>query len=616
MPQRKIGAVVAAGLAGLTLGLPAQAQKSKPKPTPGTLWASRFGGTIRVLYGAMPLPVANPSRMPYRDSRDNAICVAPESLAPLGIVATVEGSSVKLSCADRNLVMVAARQGPFERSGGVFVDVVEVLKSMGIASLSYDAESTTLTVRSILLAVGLQGDSLRVSAGLPISPKVTLEREGLRAVVDISGATLGELPRQLAQTSPKILGVRTQQLDENTARLIVDLAEPLALGWSEGKPTLNAVIAAPGTPTLSEGSLPPVQVAPKPTPTVGKPSLPAPMVLRGVAATAVGDDRLRFALEVNRLPAVRPTLQNETLTLDLGNIYLSESAKSAAVALAEVKHPLIKSAQLVPIGASAARLVVELASQVGFTIKHSKGGGLLLDLLTPRKTDGPLAGKTIVVDPGHGGSSSPGNRGDDGVFERSLTLPIGLMVAQNLEAMGANVVVTRDSDFDPGLEERAIIANRVNADIFVSVHLNDGRPNRTVRGIEVYFHRQEETSRDLARFIGAKVKEKVGTALPLRGARSDSVNAPEKGYAILRNSQMTGVLVELGYMSNGSDYAALKNPTVQQQAAEGIAEGIADYFAANPARFTKYVKPQPRREYGLPSLTVAPENQVPENPVK
>jgi hypothetical protein len=79
---------------------------------------------------------------------------------------------------------------------------------------------------------------------------------------------------------------------------------------------------------------------------------------------------------------------------------------------------------------------------------------------------------------------------------------------------------------------------------------------------------------------------------------------------------MTGVLVELGYMSNSTDYAALKNSEVQRQAAQGIAEGIADYFAANPSSLTKYVKPQKPRDFGLPPLPTFPDDEAPENPVK
>ena len=186
MIQRRLGVVFAVGL--LSSSLPALAQRADS----GALWASQFGGNAQVVFGSSPLTTPNPNRMPYRDSRDNAICIAPESLVNLGIVARVEGGSVKLIGADKNLIVVAARQGPFERAGGVFVDAVEVLKTMGIAALSFEPSTNTLILRSVLRDVSLQGDVLQVTAGLPVTPKISIESQGLRVVVDFPGATIGE----------------------------------------------------------------------------------------------------------------------------------------------------------------------------------------------------------------------------------------------------------------------------------------------------------------------------------------------------------------------------------------------------------------------------------------
>ena len=608
MPQRKISVVIVAGLVGMSMGLPAQAQKSKQKPEVGAVWASQFGGTIRVLFGTVPLPVSSPNRLPYRDARDSAICVAPESLAALGIVATVDGASVKLVGSDHNLIMVAVRQGPFERSGGVFVDVVEVLKTMGVATLTYEPSTTTLTLRVVLREVVLQGDSLRVSAGLPITPKITTENQGARVFVDFPGTTIAELPPTLQLSSAKVASVRATQLDENTARLTLEFLEPLALNWKEGRAAPVATLTLPGAPVTIAS---PVAVAPKPAVSASK--APPPMVFRSVSAVPLSDERLRFTLETSRLAAVRPSVQKDTLTLDFGNIYLAESAKAGAATLAGVQHPLIKSAQLVPVGANAARLVIELASRVGYTIKHSKGGGLLLELLTPRKAEGPLVGKTIVVDPGHGGSST-GNPGHDGVLERALTLPMALSLAQTLEELGANVILTRESNFDPGLEERALIANRAGADLFVSVHCNDGSSNHTIRGAEVYYHASEPISQSVAKFIADKVRQGV-SAIPVRGVLSDYRIYPGDGFAVLRHSQMAGVLVETGYMSNSADYAALKNKDVQIQMGVAIAQGIADFFVANPDSLaTRYAKPQPQRDYGFPPRLTFPENDTSDSP--
>jgi len=602
MQRTRISAVVAVG-ALWALGGAAHAQK------PTGIVASRYGGSVKVLFGTTPLPASSPSRQPYKDARDSAICIAPESLKPLGVQSTVENGVVKLLAPDKSLLVLPARQGPFERSGGVFIDAVEAVKALG-ATVSFDVTAETLTIRATLSEVTLENDTVRVKSWLPVAPRLLAEKDGRRILIDFPGTSVGELPRLLPLNSGKVLEVQSLQLDDATARLIVDLSEPYPVKWAEARPSVVATFGPPTSPLVIAAAGQPASLPEKPSlPTKGavKPP-PTPMTLRQVQVAAVADDRLRLQLDLSRQPAVRPVLSKNRLTLDFGN---ATAASEALASVTEAKHPLLKAAQLVPVGEKAVRLVLELTETVAFTLKHSLKGALILDVMTPRKTEGPLVGRTIVVDPGHGGGSSTGNRGDDGILEKRLTLPIGLMVAEQLEAMGANVVLTRDSDFDPGLHERAYIANRVEADLFVSVHLNDGRPNRSVRGTEVYYHNQEPNSRDLAKFIGAKVKSTVGEALPLRGALSDYRLYPGDGLAVLRCSQMASVLVEVGYMSNSADYAAMKKPEVQANVARGIAEGVADYLAANPEAATRFVKPQPTRDSGLPPLDItSPPSEI------
>lgn len=590
---RRIVVLSALALVGGTA--PTRAQSLKP----GAIVTSRFASNVKILFGTTPLPAANPKRLPYKDARDNAICVAPEALAALGIQARIDGNQVKLTGPDKSLVVLAARQGPFERAGGVFVDAVEAVKAMG-ATVSFDISTETLVVRSTLTEVVVEDDTLRLKSLLPIAPKLLVENEGRRVVVELPSTSVGNLPRQLAARSEKILSVQVQQDDDELVRLTIDLAEPLPLTWAEGRPSIVATIGPATSPAVVAASrpvTPPVVVTATTAKGKGK-GASSPVVLRGVQVASQSDDRVRLSLELSRQPSLRPILTKDKLTLDLGNTTVAEATLAA---LTDVKHPLLKAAQLTAVGERAVRLVLDLTGVAGYTLRHAKNGKVLLDVLTPRKTEGPLFGKTIVVDPGHGGSSSPGNRGVDGIYERALALPMALTLAQTLEELGANVILTRESDFDPGLHERAYIANRSGADLFVSVHCNDGVSNRRVRGAEVYYHASEPQSQAVAKFIADKVRlNDVG--VPVRGALSDYRIYPGDGFAVLRCSQMAGVLVETGYMSNPADYAALKRSDVQTKMGIAIAQGIADFFAANPDTPTRFVKPQPVREAGLPPL--------------
>ena len=94
--------------------------------------------------------------------------------------------------------------------------------------------------------------------------------------------------------------------------------------------------------------------------------------------------------------------------------------------------------------------------------------------------------RRIVVDPGHGGHD-PGAVGPNGVREKDVVLAIGLKLRELLkEELGLDVVMTRSTDVFIPLEERTAIANKVNADLFVSVHANAAQ-NRSAAGIETYY---------------------------------------------------------------------------------------------------------------------------------
>ena len=109
-------------------------------------------------------------------------------------------------------------------------------------------------------------------------------------------------------------------------------------------------------------------------------------------------------------------------------------------------------------------------------------------MVEPEPIDGsvfPLAVRRIVIDPGHGGGNL-GTRIPGGLEEKFITLDIGRKVAADLRERGFEVLLTRDQDTGITLEERAALANREHADIFVSVHVNWLEGSRD-SGIETYF---------------------------------------------------------------------------------------------------------------------------------
>jgi N-acetylmuramoyl-L-alanine amidase len=182
----------------------------------------------------------------------------------------------------------------------------------------------------------------------------------------------------------------------------------------------------------------------------------------------------------------------------------------------------------------------------------------------------PTKGKTLVIiDPGHGGKDV-GAVGIGGIQEKRIVISISQQVARLLEQQGIQVRMTRDSDYFISLEGRTNLANRLNADIFVSIHANSaGRGKSGVSGYETYYY---QSGRALADTIHRNVIRRVD----VRNRRIKQAR-----FYVLRKSNMPSVLLETGFVTGTEDAAKLTNPSFQRQMAEAIASGIIEYIRTN-----------------------------------
>lgn len=171
--------------------------------------------------------------------------------------------------------------------------------------------------------------------------------------------------------------------------------------------------------------------------------------------------------------------------------------------------------------------------------------------------------KRICIDAGHGGKDPGACAG--GAREKDIALSVALKIGALLT--GYEVVYTRDEDVYVGLAERALIANQAKADLFVSVHCNSAL-NASANGMEIYVH----TSRSAASTRAANTI--YDRLLPASGLRGRGVKAND--YAVLRETAMPAVLIELGFMSNPDDRSKLVSEAWQDRAAEAIAAGIME----------------------------------------
>lgn len=199
------------------------------------------------------------------------------------------------------------------------------------------------------------------------------------------------------------------------------------------------------------------------------------------------------------------------------------------------------------------------------------------DAAPPVKTDKPLAGKVIVIDPGHGGPpENGGSTGVTGVKEKDINLALGLALRDTIQRAGARVTMTRTTDAAPHvpgdggdhLEAVTTIARNSGADLFVSLHGN-WNPDPSINGIEAYY------------FPGDSTDERVATVLlknvvAATGMRDNGVRSER--YYVLYHHDVPAALMEIGYLSNPGDEAHLKSSSFRGKIVSGLYHGILEYF--------------------------------------
>jgi len=236
---------------------------------------------------------------------------------------------------------------------------------------------------------------------------------------------------------------------------------------------------------------------------------------------------------------------------------------------------LVRALRAAPLDAGTVRLVLELSRAVGASLMRGKGH-LTVNLRLPRGATGTLRQKIIVIDPGHGGNQVGARfrEGNRTVYEKDITLAIGLKVAERLAKLGASVIMTRAEDASVGLYERPAIANQAGAHFFISIHCDSNpRPN-SASGTTIYYHRDDADSRALGQAILNEIVKVSG--LPSRGVRSDTT-LYQSGLAVLRTSQMPAVLIEVGYLNHWYDRKKLLDPQFQDAIAAAIVRGLKAY---------------------------------------
>ena len=221
------------------------------------------------------------------------------------------------------------------------------------------------------------------------------------------------------------------------------------------------------------------------------------------------------------------------------------------------------------------------------------------DLVTGR--EGPL----VVLDPGHGGEDH-GARGPGGELEKDIVLTVARLAAARLQGAGVSSRLTREGDESLSLNERTALANRLRADVFISVHANASTA-RNARGAETYFMSADASDAlaaqtaatenlgaapdtvqmilwDLAHAANLNASSRLARSIQgrlnaLEGIRDRGVR--QAPFVVLTGATMPAVLVEIGFLSNSAEARRLSSRQAQDAIAAALTEAVLAFLRSS-----------------------------------
>ncbi|MEG2441684.1 MAG: N-acetylmuramoyl-L-alanine amidase [Acetivibrio sp.] len=203
------------------------------------------------------------------------------------------------------------------------------------------------------------------------------------------------------------------------------------------------------------------------------------------------------------------------------------------------------------------------------------GAFIGVDIGTPHS----IYSKIIVLDAGHGGRDNGTSK--SGTLEKNLNYTIIYKLAKeffNSPDSDIKAYWTRYDDIYIGLDERAEFANKIGADLFVSLHMNSAG-SKSANGLEVFHSTDNKASlgalnsKNMATLFYTQLIEDLG--MSKRGVKS-------AGFAVIKKNTVPAILIELGFLSNSSDYKKLTDPDFQYLAAQSIYNAAVTLFDTYP----------------------------------
>ncbi len=250
-----------------------------------------------------------------------------------------------------------------------------------------------------------------------------------------------------------------------------------------------------------------------------------------------------------------------------------------------INSSVISKAQWIKNSDGSVTLRLSLKKKGGFYgIKYYYNSDGTLTLSVKERTNTSLSGKVIMLDPGHGGND-PGAIGtaivgNRNVYEETINIAIANKVKAKLEAMGAKVIMTRNSSSKTlDLDSRAALCRANNPDVFIAIHCDASSTSSSASGTTAYYYKGY--SYPLANYLSDSIvyayKNEIYANNSAMASKVDK-GTKFKGFRVTRVEECPSVLIEYGFVTNVTECNALVSDKNQNALAQATVNGLVNYF--------------------------------------
>jgi len=441
--------------------------------------------------------------------------------------------------------------------GRVLVPAQWVFDTLGDVTI-YDAGQRTLFVNGQITAVSWRatdaGLEVTLEATAPLHPRITTLHTPERLVVDVPGA-VARTPQPLTDVHEGPLQTIRMGQAAGGARVVFDLTGPVRYRLLSAPADRHVVIAlgggaAPGPIPAGPSGRKLLDVAYEPADGGGRVVITATQPIRAAEHVLRGPDRIVLDVADAVFVPVKKALDvNDGLVVQVRAAQFHKDPNIVRIVV-ELSRP---APYAVHPGADPSQLVIDL----GGAAQPPAAGG---------------RGRLVVaIDAGHGGSD-PGAIGPSGVLEKDVVLAIAQDLRTLLVRQRIDVVMVRDADVFVPLEDRARIAARGGATLFVSIHAN-AAVDANANGTQAFYLTPQSAS------LASAIADEIGRSAGV-GSRGIAV---ARFAVLVGNPHIPAVLVETAFVTNPREEQLLRDPAGQQAFAQGILKGLQRYAAAPAA---------------------------------